>query len=373
MRRAANERGIALAVAIFALVVVGALVAGAFFVGFQEQTVGRNTVRAQQAFAAAQEGAHLQVASWVAGVNNQMPVGATAQFQGVLGDGTGSYRGTVRRLNNMLFLIETEGFSRDRSTRQKVGLLVRLQPIEIEIESALRTQGAIRIGGSAYINGYDNLPPGWAGCPALDDPLPGISTSDTTLITYSGCTGGSCVRGDPRLEQDTSISSSTLTTFGDLSWDDIPALATKTLDGGNRRIQPSTTASGACNTADLNNWGDPLNPSRVCGTYFPIIYVRGNLNINGVQGQGLLFVDGDLSVQGNFQFYGPVVVRGMLRTTGTGGHFNGGVIAANVDLEQNTVLGNAVVNYSSCAVLRALTYTAPGSLIEERSWVNLYN
>ncbi len=37
-----DERGMALAVAIFALVVVGALVAGAFFAGTQEQRVGEN-------------------------------------------------------------------------------------------------------------------------------------------------------------------------------------------------------------------------------------------------------------------------------------------------------------------------------------------
>ena len=35
-----NERGMALAVAIFALVIVGALVAGALFAGTQEQRVG---------------------------------------------------------------------------------------------------------------------------------------------------------------------------------------------------------------------------------------------------------------------------------------------------------------------------------------------
>ena len=44
--RLADERGMALAVAIFALVVVGALVAGAFFAGNLEQRTGRNAVYA---------------------------------------------------------------------------------------------------------------------------------------------------------------------------------------------------------------------------------------------------------------------------------------------------------------------------------------
>ena len=49
-RRLTNERGIALAVAIFALVVIGALVAGTFFVGRVEHQSGQNTVYAAQAY-----------------------------------------------------------------------------------------------------------------------------------------------------------------------------------------------------------------------------------------------------------------------------------------------------------------------------------
>ena len=42
-RRLSDERGIALAVAVFALVVIGALVAGTFYAGRLEQQTGRNT------------------------------------------------------------------------------------------------------------------------------------------------------------------------------------------------------------------------------------------------------------------------------------------------------------------------------------------
>jgi hypothetical protein len=83
-------------------------------------------------------------------------------------------------------------------------------------------------------------------------------------------------------------------------------------------------------------------------------------------------VNGDLNVSGGFRFFGPVIVRGNLKTTGTGGHFNGGVMAANVDLEQNTVLGNAVVRFSSCAVVKALSGSSPPMVARERSWVDLY-
>src|SRR2546429_7769434 len=59
-----DERGMALAVAIFALVVVGALVAGAFFAGTQEQRVGENQRRVQTSFGVAEAGVQERVMSW---------------------------------------------------------------------------------------------------------------------------------------------------------------------------------------------------------------------------------------------------------------------------------------------------------------------
>jgi hypothetical protein len=66
-----------------------------------------------------------------------------------------------------------------------------------------------------------------------------------------------------------------------------------------------------------------------------------------------------------------VIVRGKLKTAGTGGHFLGGVMAANVDLGQNTVLGNAVVQYSNCALIKALAGSAVPSSASGRAWVEL--
>jgi hypothetical protein len=374
MQRLRNKHGIALPMAIFALVIIGALVAGSFFIGMQEQRVGRNTVKQQQAFAAAEAGAQIEVANWDASAINTMPIGSTATLGGTLTGGSGWYRGDVRRLNTLLFLVRSEGFSADSTARQQVGLLVRLRPIQINIKSALTTQGATNIAGSTQIDGFDQIPGAWTGCPALEPPVPGILLPDTSLITATGanCKDLACVAGSPPASQDTTITADSLTTFGDLQFDELRDMATKIVTGPTMQIAPSTDGGGACNTADQENWGDPLNPTAVCGGYFPIVWVDGNLTINGVQGQGVLVVDGDLSVQGGFEFYGPVLVKGAFKTAGTGGHFNGGVIAANVDLDDNSVTGDAIINYSYCAVTRALQASAPGALLRDRSWVNLY-
>ena len=68
-----DERGMALAVAIFALVVVGALVAGAFFAGGQEQRVGDNTRRLVKSFGVAEQGLDLVIRRWASpGVPQKM-------------------------------------------------------------------------------------------------------------------------------------------------------------------------------------------------------------------------------------------------------------------------------------------------------------
>jgi len=84
-------------------------------------------------------------------------------------------------------------------------------------------------------------------------------------------------------------------------------------------------------------------------------------------------VEGDLTLKGGFEFYGPVIVRGTVLTEGTGGHFKGGLIAANISLTTSTVLGDAMVQYSSCAVDRAVLNSALTQVrpLDRRSFVDL--
>jgi hypothetical protein len=168
---------------------------------------------------------------------------------------------------------------------------------------------------------------GWGGCPP-DSSLSGLRLpSMSDLQTVGGCSGASCISGDPPVQADPTINDSTFFDYGDVDWESLVAMATKVLPPGTYTgVQPSFSGT-ECRTSDPKNWGDPITPSSACGSYFPITYIAGNANINGNYGQGMLLIDGDLSVQGGFQFYGVVIVREALKTTGTGGHFNGAVLA----------------------------------------------
>jgi len=372
MKRLSSERGIALAVAIFALVVVGGLVAGSLFVATQEQRVGRNTLQQQTAFNAAEAATQEVLLNWTTGTYNTMVVGGTITTTGTA-PGGGWYRRSIQRLSQMIYVVRTDGFNRDSTSRQRVGSLMRLRPLAFDIQAALTTQGQVRLGGSSQISGQDQVPTGWTGCPTLSPTEAGIRMPDPSLISTSGCSNLNCVSGDPPVEKDTTITGGSLSMVGDIPFDSLKTFATKiVIPSGTPKVQPSLTASLTCNTADPYNWGSPTLPVGPCGNYYPIIWVEGSISVNGIEGQGVLIVNGDLDVQGGFQFFGPVIVRGVLNTQGTGGHFNGGVIAANVNLDQNVVLGDAVINYSTCALIKALTASATAFQMRERSWVNLY-
>jgi hypothetical protein len=69
-------------------------------------------------------------------------------------------------------------------------------------------------------------------------------------------------------------------------------------------------------------------------------------------------------------------VTGTLSTSGNSGQgakFFGGVIAGNVALDDLTKLsGGALVNFSSCALKRALGGSAKPAAFNERGWVQIY-
>jgi len=385
MRHRRDERGFALVAAVFALVIITGLVTGAFFAARQEMRTGRSSQSYQRAFAAAEAGLNSTITQWNTGTWNTLLVGDSATVSGTLPSGGGTYGGTVRRLNNELFIIRTLGQDPAGTSQRTLATLVRLAVINMNFTASLETRNSVKLGGSSLIDGRNTPPPGWA-CPTARDTVPGVLINTAAEISTSGCSapGGNyaCIIGNPDVKVDASINDSTFFKFGDLDWNELASIATLAYPAGDvgplNGLGPIGTAT-TCTTSNTNNWGEPGVPPTGtvlvagCRNYFPIIYVNGNLKITGGRGQGILLVEGDLSVQGGFEFYGPVIVRGVLSTQGTGGHFNGGVMAANVDLtEQSNVLGDAVLTYSSCTISKALQFNAPGRILSQRSWAELF-
>ena len=376
-----RQRGFALTVALIAIVIIGALIVGVFFAATQEYRIGRNTVLQARSLTAAEYGLNRIVSTgqWNKTWNNTSTAGTLVSTT-PYNPGDGSVD-TVRitYLGNGEFMITSEGrvgTVLGAQARKRIGALVALNFPTVSLLGALTTKGTTKIGGSSFIDGIDDSVPSW-NCPTPGAPLPGIAIADSTQITTSGCSNLSCIDGSPKIEQTPLANNdSTYTQFGNVSFQDLAAAADLTYPSGGTLSNMAPSYLGTtCNTGDQNNWGDPLRtlgPAAYCSSYYPVIYSASNLSVTGGVGQGMLLVNGDLSVAGGFQFFGIVIVTGHLKTTGTGGHFTGGVLAQNVDLEQNTVLGNAVITFSSCASSYAMKAVASPILANGRSWVDLY-
>ncbi|MFW6331573.1 MAG: hypothetical protein ACOC3J_07610, partial [Gemmatimonadota bacterium] len=90
-------------------------------------------------------------------------------------------------------------------------------------------------------------------------------------------------------------------------------------------------------------------------------------------GQGILIVDGDLQATGNYDFYGVIIVRGTFKTTGTGNHMEGTVIAmGGGDLtSESTSRGNSLIQYSKCRIQNAFNSVLRPIPLTSRSWTDL--
>src|SRR5258708_32872984 len=114
MRRNVQERGFALVGAVFALVVIASLIAGAFFASMQEVTIGRSSQNYQKAFDAAEGGMMIRSANWAgqAGTVNNLAVGDSATYLDTLPDRRSVAPPYVRRLRPTMFLMRSVGGSR---------------------------------------------------------------------------------------------------------------------------------------------------------------------------------------------------------------------------------------------------------------------
>ena len=396
-----NERGMALAIAIVALVIVGALIAGALFSGTQEQRVAENVRRVQASFGVAEEGVYDIIRTWdstTAGVRNQQTYAALYPYPAAAPSKdsvrmvrktakskTGSYSGSLFKLNDELYLLDVSaqdtmslaGRIRGGGAGQRLGLLARIRPVSIDTRAAVTSGGDNVVVGSASIDGNDHPPTGWAGCPPLDSAKAGIRTQSSGTVSTSGHPS---INGNPPVLKDPTLADSLFTHYGDVTYADLAASANITLPAQNfsSSISPVTVGT-ACDYSVQTNWGSPTTPTGPCGSYFPIVRITGDgAVINGQEGQGVLLVDGGLSVQGGFQFFGIVIVKGSLKTSGGGGtpaHFWGTVMVqdtAQFTDTTNNLSGAANLLYSKCAIIKALNKTGVGSMMRSRGWVQLY-
>ena len=375
-----EQGGFALPVAVFALVVVGVIMTGGFFMARQEGRIGVASEHAGLAFYLTEQGLVDLMADWNPALFEALPYwGETTVTRDY--PGMGSVTARVTKMTDNLYFVDaggtvTRGGAMLSGATRRLGVTVRLATADIEPPAALTTRGPTDLRGSAEVHGEDEVPGGWGGvCPGTLENKPGILTDNASQVETHG---RAILTGDPRVEEDPSINDETFTTFGDLVWDDLTAMADVRLAGGSiNNTAPDSTAAGVCNTGQAFrlNWGNPSNPGAACFNWFPIIHITGSANMqSGGVGQGVLLVEGNLDLRGGFVFYGIIIVQGSMETQGSGNRVYGGVMASNARFEAQALVGGSVVTNSTCAVSRviinnsSLTRVRP---LASRSWVDL--
>ena len=371
-----GNRGFAMPAAVFAIVIILVMVTGMFFTTHQDGRISSATENGKLALYTAERGMADILEDWTTLDVTSLSQWASQTFADTLPEGIWSVE--VYRAGTNLFFLEalgtvTQGGAILSGAERRLGMMVRVLTADIDPPAAITTRGPVAVSGKAELHGEDVDPLAWGGlCTGSLTDKPGVVNDDTTQVT----TGGQGeITGNPAYTEDPSIGDSTFTQFGDLSWVELTALASKKLSGGSFNQTAPSLVDGKCNTSDPQNWGDPLNPTAPCGSYFPIIYIAGNARMqSGGVGQGLLLVEGDLDLRGNFAFYGVIIVQGTFETQGTANRIIGGVFAGNASLDSQSFLGTSVVQNSTCAVTRAIQNSAAlnrARPLAERSWVDL--
>jgi len=370
-----SRAGMALPMVLGAITLIGTLIAGVMYVATQDYRVGANTLNETRAEAAAEMGINRVVQDWDRTKNTTMVAGDTMRI--LYTDPSGaSVNVFITRLPGPFFWAVSEGQTRGNSlqygARRRYGSLLRLNTPNVNFLGAVTATGNVRVSGNVTLNGNDANPSGWACSNPLTN-MPGAVITPTATVT----TGGSVtVNGNPPYTTSTAAGdTNTYFNYGGSNYTSLASMANITLSGGTYTGMGPVVSGTTCTVSSTMNWGDPVrhSPAAPCESYLPIIHVTGNMTVTGGTGQGILLVDGDLTEAGNFTFYGIVIARGTIRSSGTSNSVTGALMAAAVDLgDAVTLSGNATAQYSSCAVLQALaapSYVAPA---KRRAWVNLY-
>ena len=383
-----RREGFALAGAVLAMVLVGAIVTGGFYAAHQESQVTRSSELGDLAQYIAETGLETVVSSTNAATLNALATAggpdtiASAVPVQYGGKTVGNYTVTVNRLTTYLFSVSSTGTvtigqaGNNSNSRRTVTSVVRIRQVDMDNQAAIQVFGDLTVTGTSNVIGNtdSNLSGTWSGCTSQTGTSAVLTQSGTTIQTQ----GSGNIQGPITT---TTLNASNFTVFGDLTWSDLVSMATNVYAANSSlsQITPTTSGTGpstVCNTSDINNWGAPTQNTHLCFNHFPIVYAPGDLSISSnTAGQGILLVQGDLHIQSQFEFYGPIIVMGQIDIQG-GANLMGSIMAyggGNID-SNNTTAGSMSVAYSSCAISRAVNGASGlvrGVPIRNRSWMDM--
>jgi hypothetical protein len=371
--------------ALFAIVVLATIISAATFVSQQGYRGGRNTLIEQRAFAVAEFGLNSEVSNWDRKRNLPAPTGMNVgdvQMNLVHVAAGDTARVSIKRISSNGYWVVSEGRANIGSSAlesaRQTSAFVRIAYPSIEPKGAITAAGDVRVQGSFTVNGYDHPPAGWSQCAQLpSDSVPAIVVPPGNTVTA----GSGNITSTPGVVYDAAAAdSNTYVRYGSESWNSLASNADIVLNGGvlGSGIGPVGTPT-TCDYTNQFNWGEPYRTGGSiagCYGYYPIIYSKSSLHLNGNgYGQGVLLVNGDLKINGKFEFFGLVVVRDDIDKGNGNALIQGAVMAANLTGPTDPLswfTGNQDVFYSRCAIESALRGSAILVRAKERHWAQIF-
>lgn len=359
-----EERGAALALVLWGLVIGGALLTVSAVLAVQEQRASHAMRRQQRTFFDAEAVGAAVLARWTAGgVRQRLP----RSFDSLTIDAGAGWEATIRRLTAAVFLLEvsardTLGAAASREAADaRMGWLIQPLPQAISLAGALSVGGQAALGDQVVASGIDEPPPG-RDCPPPDSARPGVVAAG---VARSGTVS---LAGAPpellRAAPESGLAASDLESFNAFK-----SRATVSLPAGTYVTNPATVGT-SCDIQAPSNWGDPQGSGTPCAEYAPIINVEGDLTLAGGSGRGILLVDGNLRLSSDYHFDGLVFVRGAI-TLAAYLEVRGAVATAVLGSESAPAT-RFTVRYSKCIVSNVLDATSPVVPLVSRAWKQLF-
>ena len=351
------DRGAALAVVLWGLVVGGALLTLLTILAVQEQRAAGALRREGRGLVGAERvGAELLAGMTAGNLRANLP----RTFDSLSLDAGGDWSALVRRLTDEVVLLEVAprvplGPASREAAVVRLGWLLRPRPDSVSPFAAVSVGGPVSLGDAVVISGSDEDPPSLDSCPSPDSGIAGIAAPSVVI------SGSAEVLGSPpELFQ----------AAGDLGvFDRYSERATLVLPGGTYTPSPATVGT-SCDLQSPTNWGDPGGDAAPCSGYIPLVRVDGDLTLPGGTGQGILLVNGDLRVTGPFTFHGMVLVKGGVDITAPT-DVRGILAAAELRSGAGPVT-QLKVHYSKCIISKSLDSSAPLSPLSSRAWIPLF-
>ena len=372
-----NPRGgFALPAAIFSVVLVSALVAGALFVATEELRAGRGDGADQRALAAAEWSLERAILTWDSRRNVTQPVGRTDTLMVVSAAPNDSMivlaTRVQRRLVWMTATATRGGDGRGVPARHTVAASLRLVDTRFPAPAALTSGGAVLVDGGVV----DGRAGGESGdsttaCTEVAAAA-GIRVPDVSRVTCPSCgtSPGSGVFGLPPIDS-SGVTDSAFAAVVNATVASLVRRASIDLPGGTMAPRP-ISANALCDLTDPFNWGDPGGASP-CADWLPVIHVRGSVVLSaGAVGQGILVVDGSVRVEGGARFVGVVLASGDVTVSGLGAEIAGAVFAApGTAGAESRITDGGAIRFEPCAVQRTSMIAARLVATPERWWVEL--